>query len=370
MIVIIVVGYDKIKEGKIIPSIFKIPLIKYHYFHTKEANLHIFVVNKSQQKKYIKIINQLKTKYHINEKIIFSENKQEGIEIARKYLKETKITSDTLFLIEERCILLPEQYNIIKQYSKNKNTIIIEGKNGEKLGFYTKEMEKFINSHNTRIDKHIKGYSLKDENKSEIERIIKSSLRKDGDSFVSKYLNRPLSIFVSTKIARFDFLTPNTLTIIIFISSLISSLLFIKGHIFLGAIFLHLSSVIDGCDGEIARLKNQSSKFGALLDATLDRYSDIINIFSIAFYFPKSTLNFIAYSLAITGTILISYTSHLGGKRARFITRDIRLFIIFIGGILSIFWIKSIIFSILTVGILSHIGSIYSLYYSPLKKQK
>ena len=41
---------------------------------------------------------------------------------------------------------------------------------------------------------------------------------------------------------------------------------------------------IDGCDGEIARLKFQTSEFGGWYDAVLDRYADAFLLFGLTYY--------------------------------------------------------------------------------------
>jgi len=75
----------------------------------------------------------------------------------------------------------------------------------------------------------------------------------------------------------------------------------------------------------------------------------------------------IIYSLAVTDTILITYVSHPGGERPKFITRDIRLFIIFIFGVLNPLYSSSIIIALLIIGVLSHIGVLYSIIYNSIK---
>ncbi len=40
-----------------------------------------------------------------------------------------------------------------------------------------------------------------------------------------------------------------------------------------------VASIIDGCDGEIARLKRLESDFGAWFDAVLERYADAFLLF-------------------------------------------------------------------------------------------
>ncbi len=66
-----------------------------------------------------------------------------------------------------------------------------------------------------------------------------------------------------------------------FIVGLFGALIFYFGdYIFLviGGLLVQLSSIIDGCDGEVARLKLIESKYGGWFDAVMDRYADAIII--------------------------------------------------------------------------------------------
>ena len=62
-------------------------------------------------------------------------------------------------------------------------------------------------------------------------------------------------------------------------------------------------------DGRVARLGNMSSKFGALYDSVLDRYSELFTLFGISYYlilqgyFWGSIITF----LALIGSLMVSY---------------------------------------------------------------
>ena len=47
---------------------------------------------------------------------------------------------------------------------------------------------------------------------------------------------------------------------------------------------MQLSSILDGCDGEVARLKHLQSKMGDYFDAVLDRYADSLMFAGLSFY--------------------------------------------------------------------------------------
>ncbi|MBT1704482.1 CDP-alcohol phosphatidyltransferase family protein [Chryseosolibacter indicus] len=75
-----------------------------------------------------------------------------------------------------------------------------------------------------------------------------------------------------------------------------------------GALIL-FAGLFDMLDGQVARLGNMSSKFGALYDSVLDRYSELIMFLGICYYlighhyFLSSLFAFIA----LIGSMMVSY---------------------------------------------------------------
>jgi phosphatidylglycerophosphate synthase len=89
---------------------------------------------------------------------------------------------------------------------------------------------------------------------------------------VAKYLNRPLSIRMSRYLVDTP-VTPNQTTWFAFFVGLVGIFLVFKGGYWLtllGAFLLQANSVIDGIDGELARLRHQTSDYGAYLDSVCD----------------------------------------------------------------------------------------------------
>jgi CDP-L-myo-inositol myo-inositolphosphotransferase len=179
-------------------------------------------------------------------------------------------------------------------------------------------------------------------------RFLLKGLSKKTDGPISKYLNRPLSLFISSKFVDHN-ISPNFLTIFSFLLACISGIFFSFGTVLwtiLGGIMAQLSSIIDGCDGEIARLKFKTSRFGEWLDRVLDRYADGIIIIGIThgiWLHSRERWVWILGFIALTGAYLISYTAQFYDRLIlkinseqrffRFFGRDMRLFIIFIGGL-------------------------------------
>jgi CDP-diacylglycerol---glycerol-3-phosphate 3-phosphatidyltransferase len=78
--------------------------------------------------------------------------------------------------------------------------------------------------------------------------------------------------------------------------------------IWAGAILL-FGSLFDMIDGQVARLGKMCSTYGALFDSVLDRYSELITLFGICFYFfmmghPVFAL---VTFLAMVGSLMVSY---------------------------------------------------------------
>jgi len=100
--------------------------------------------------------------------------------------------------------------------------------------------------------------------------------------------------------------TPNTVTIISLCISLFSAICYAFGYIFMGGLLLLLSGFTDTMDGTIARLTGQTTKFGALLDSSLDRFAEFFVFFGLIVYFHTIWMLFVVMG-ALMGSIMVSY---------------------------------------------------------------
>lgn len=181
---------------------------------------------------------------------------------------------------------------------------------------------------------------------SKAENLLISNLKKDSDGPVSRYLNRPLSIrltrlLLNTKIA------PNHISIFAFILGVMGAGFFFLGgyiNLIIGGVLAQIASIIDGCDGEIARLKFKASEFGGWFDAVLDRYGDAFLLFGLTYHVYLIDGRFLYIIIgfsAIIGTFMNSYTADKydgfmqkklkPGMHYFRIGRDVRTFIILLG---------------------------------------
>ncbi len=182
------------------------------------------------------------------------------------------------------------------------------------------------------------------------ENILLANLKKTSDGPVSRHLNRPISIRISKYLLK-KCITPNQISFFTFILSVIGAIFFFLGgyvNLLIGGVLAQVSSIVDGCDGEIARLKFQTSEFGGWFDAVLDRYADAFLLFGLTYYayFPKENFLYLFIGfLALIGSFMNSYTADkydglmkkkLGPEKHYFrIGRDVRMFIIFLGTLIN-----------------------------------
>ena len=179
------------------------------------------------------------------------------------------------------------------------------------------------------------------------------------DGYVSKYINRKLSEPMARLLARTK-LTPNQVSWGAFGIASLSFVSFIFGQNIIGGLLAQLSSIVDGVDGSLARLKGMSSTFGGFLDSVLDRYADILIILGLTLWslsHETYPLIWLAGFLAIAGTICVSYSRariapehrHIFDNGLRSVaSRDIRLFLVMLGGITGQAYFCLIILAILT----------------------
>lgn len=94
------------------------------------------------------------------------------------------------------------------------------------------------------------------------------SLIKDTEGFMSRHFERKISLSFS-KILVHTPITPNQMTIVSIVIGIVGAIMIAlqKGTWQIIGSFLFLAhSILDGCDGEIARIKFQESRWGGLLD--------------------------------------------------------------------------------------------------------
>jgi phosphatidylglycerophosphate synthase len=100
------------------------------------------------------------------------------------------------------------------------------------------------------------------------ERRLLQALVKDSDGFMARHVERPISLAISRLLAA-STVTPNQMTLISVVIGVAAAPFFLSSLGWwqtLGALLLLVHSILDGCDGELARLRFQETRWGGLLD--------------------------------------------------------------------------------------------------------
>jgi phosphatidylglycerophosphate synthase len=94
------------------------------------------------------------------------------------------------------------------------------------------------------------------------------SLIKPSEGFMSRHVERRISLAVTRRLAGTR-VTPNAMTVVSVAIGLLGAPFFLTSaaaHQIIGALLFLAHSILDGCDGELARLKFQESRAGAVFD--------------------------------------------------------------------------------------------------------
>jgi 1L-myo-inositol 1-phosphate cytidylyltransferase / CDP-L-myo-inositol myo-inositolphosphotransferase len=136
-------------------------------------------------------------------------------------------------------------------------------------------------------------------------------MSKPQDGFVSRFLNRPISRRITRFLLKFP-IHPNAWTISIFVLPMIAFVFFVRGDyvsIVIGAAIFQAFSILDGCDGEIARAKNLESKFGQRLDNFCDFLASLVYVLALGWGLNRSAEGIICAALITANEWLLR-----GGK--------------------------------------------------------
>jgi len=158
---------------------------------------------------------------------------------------------------------------------------------------------------------------------------VRKKMVRDYYRLLERYFGRLLNSDVS----------PNFITVAALLVSLLAAYAFSMGSFLAGACLLFVAGVFDTLDGAIARKKGQSSLYGALLDSTLDRYSDFAIFFGLLIFFRNDWI-FFFIMLALLGSMMVSYikarAQSLGQNRSvGLMQRPERMAVLFFGAALN-----------------------------------
>jgi phosphatidylglycerophosphate synthase len=178
-------------------------------------------------------------------------------------------------------------------------------------------------------------------------------------SIKEKFLNLfiPISGFLSKRRV-----SPNIITFLGTLISFFAGFLFYLGQTLLAGLSVILSGFMDIIDGQVAKLSGKETRFGGVLDSSLDRYSEIFIYLGISLLFFRKGDELTSFMtiLALIGSMLVSYVkARAEGAgiplKSGFFQRAERFFFISSGGILGVEILKVFMY---IIALVSHITAI------------
>jgi CDP-diacylglycerol--glycerol-3-phosphate 3-phosphatidyltransferase len=105
-------------------------------------------------------------------------------------------------------------------------------------------------------------------------------------------------------------ISPNSLTIAGVVITTAGAVAFFLKSPRLGGFLILLGGLCDAIDGSLARNAGKATRFGALLDSSVDRYSEFVMLFGIGGYFlmVDDYVSAAVTFLALCGSFMVSYT--------------------------------------------------------------
>jgi CDP-diacylglycerol--glycerol-3-phosphate 3-phosphatidyltransferase len=104
-------------------------------------------------------------------------------------------------------------------------------------------------------------------------------------------------------------ITPNAMTMLGLLGNAVGAYYLARGDMLTGGLFVLLMTPIDALDGTMARLRGESSDFGAFVDSVTDRYSELIIYAGLLYNFlaQGDALGGLLVFGAAAGSVLVSY---------------------------------------------------------------
>ncbi len=135
-------------------------------------------------------------------------------------------------------------------------------------------------------------------------------------------------------------LTPNAFTFLGLAVNAWAAAFFAMGRFHAAAAVLFLAGFLDMADGQVARRIGRVTAFGAFLDSTLDRYSDLALYMGLVVYYTLIGRPFymVLAAVAMASSFMVSYSraraeSLIPLCKVGFLERPERLVLLILGGI-------------------------------------
>ena len=104
-------------------------------------------------------------------------------------------------------------------------------------------------------------------------------------------------------------ITPNMMTMLGLLGNTVGAFYLARGDMLTGGLWIALMTPVDALDGTMARLRGESSDWGAYVDSVSDRYSELIIYSGLLYHFLKlgEPIGGMLTFGAAAGSVLVSY---------------------------------------------------------------
>lgn len=173
---------------------------------------------------------------------------------------------------------------------------------------------------------------------------------KPTDRFILKWIKCQLSARITPKLVTVSWLCPWMVTVGSAGLGVLAGLLFALGWAFLAGVTAAFSQILDGVDGQLARLTGRESRAGAFMDSVVDRYADGALVIGLVVYLARAPIFGEIWELLVLGAFafigsgLISYSSARAESlgidlgRPTLASKGTRVTVIVLSGLLTPLW--------------------------------
>jgi len=152
------------------------------------------------------------------------------------------------------------------------------------------------------------------------------------EAWIARNINKRVSLPISIFLARLG-IAPNQITFFNLLLGIVSGVIAAfggYGNLLIAGLLFQLVSILDGCDGEVAKLNQKSTKFGAWFDTVADNLSFVVFITGVTFGLYQDThaawildlARIALLSFAVLLSIMISYLIQAKNSSASLVTYE------------------------------------------------
>jgi len=187
-------------------------------------------------------------------------------------------------------------------------------------------------------------------------------------------IRRNLAYRITSPIVRLlskSGITPNTLTLTNLALNIVAAYVIATGHFLLGGVLILGSGLFDLLDGALARFTKRTTKFGAVLDSTVDRISEAATLCGLLIWYVAkegATLEIVLILAVLIGSFLVSYirarAEGLGWQcQVGLFTRAERVIVLAVGLLINQIFVHSVFVALCVLAVFVFVTVVQRLAY-------